>query len=77
MTLTIEVHPAWYNSIWAYILYITLIIVFVQITLKHNLKHLKKEERKLKEENEQAKKRQLELERNIALENELELKTMN
>lgn len=74
MTLTIEVHPAWYNSIWAYILYITLIIVFVQITLKHNLKHLKKEERKLKEENEQAKKRQLELERNIALENELELK---
>ncbi len=74
MTITIEVLPAWYDSIWAYILYISFIIILVQQTLKYNLRRLKREEKELKEQNARAEKHEQELIRSQALENELELK---
>lgn len=74
MTINVVVLPPWYNSIWAYILYLALIIIIVQQTLKYNLRRLKREENEMKEQTAQAEQHQQELMRSQTLENELQLK---
>ena len=44
LTLPIEVRPPWYNTVWAWLVYITLVWFLVQAVLRYNLKNLHKEE---------------------------------
>ncbi|RHJ92993.1 triple tyrosine motif-containing protein [Parabacteroides bouchesdurhonensis] len=44
LSLIITVRPPWYNSIWAYITYILLIWITIQLGLHYYLKSLRKEE---------------------------------
>lgn len=74
LTLTIDVTSAWYNTIWAWIIYITLIILGAHLILRQNLKNLRKEElNRLKAERQAEQQRMQEL-RSKMLEEELQNK---
>ncbi|MGM9758865.1 MAG: transcriptional regulator [Parabacteroides sp.] len=74
LTIDIEVRPAWYKTIWAYLLYILLALFLLHRTIQHNLQQ---QQKKLKEQQENERHQeaqrlqQLEHER---LENELQNK---
>lgn len=74
ITMTIEVQPAWYNTIWAYLVYILLMWLVIQQLLNYNLRHLKREENEQKELADQEENHQLELMRQKMLEEELQNK---
>lgn len=66
LTCSIEVRPPWYNTIWAWLLYIGLTWFIAQKVLRHNLRNLHKEEQSKAEAE-----RQLELQRMQELKSEM------
>lgn len=74
ITLHIEVRPAWYNTIWAYLAYILILWVVIHLFLRHHLKTLHKEELEQKEKEQQLEKHKLEQLKNEMLERELQNK---
>ena len=49
--MTITVHPAWYNTIWAYIVYILTLALIIRTAVKQHLKTIRREEKeRIKEE---------------------------
>lgn len=54
ITLRIVVRPPWYNTVWAYLVYVILIWLAIQEGLRYYLRRLKKEEQDKQEEKRQA-----------------------
>ena len=71
LTLPFEVRPPWYNTIWAWLVYISLIWILVQTVLRYNLKNLHKEELEKAEAKRQAEQQQMQVVKNQMLEAEL------
>lgn len=61
LTLPIEVRPPWYNTVWAWLVYITLVWFLVQAVLRYNLKNLHKEEQEKAEAERQAEQQQMQV----------------
>lgn len=74
LTLPIEVRPPWYNTVWAWLVYITLVWFLVQAVLRYNLKNLHKEEQEKAEAERQAEQQQMQVIKNRMLEAELQNK---
>lgn len=66
LSLTVDVRPPWYNTIWAWLIYIALVWFVGQNMLRYNLKNLHKEE-----ENKLEAERQAELQRMQQLKSEM------
>lgn len=74
LSLSIEVRPPWYNTCWAWIIYIALIWIIAQTVLRHHLKNLRKEEQiKIETERRAEQQRMQELKSQV-LESELQNK---
>lgn len=73
-TLPIEVRPAWYNTVWAYLIYITLVWLGVQRGLHYHLKRLRKEEQDAQEAERQKEQEKVHQLRSEILEAELQNK---
>ena len=71
ITLTIHVLPAWYNTIWAYIIYILLLLLGIWRYLKYDQRRVKRIEQKEKERADQLEQHKQEVLRNKTLEDEL------
>ena len=69
--LTIHVLPAWYNTIWAYIIYILLLLLGIWRYLKYDQRRVKRIEQKEKERADQLEQHKQEVLRNKTLEDEL------
>lgn len=74
LTLSIEVRPSWYNTVWAWLAYIALAWFLVQTVLRYNLKNLHKEEQAKAEAERQAEQQQMQILKNRMLETELQNK---
>ena len=74
LTLPIEVRPPWYNTVWAWLVYIALVWFLVQAVLRYNLRNLHKEEQEKAEAERQAEQQQMQLIKNQMLEAELQNK---
>lgn len=74
ITLHIEVRPAWYNTVWAYLAYILILWTIIHLFLRHHLKTLHREELEQKEKEQQLEKHKLEQLKNEMLEQELQNK---
>ena len=74
LSLSIEVRPPWYNTVWAWLLYIALVWAVVQTVLRFNLKNLHKEEQEKAEAERQAEQQQMQEMKNRMLEAELQNK---
>lgn len=74
LALPIEVRPPWYNTVWAWLVYIALVWIIVQTVLRFNLKNLHKEEQIKAEQQRQAEQQQMQEIRNRTLEAELQNK---
>lgn len=74
LALPIEVRPPWYNTVWAWLVYIALVWFIVQTVLRFNLKNLHKEEQIKAEQQRQAEQQQMQEIRNQMLEAELQNK---
>lgn len=75
LTLSIEVRPPWYNTVWAWLAYIVLVWILVQAVLRYNLKNLHQEEQEKAEAERQAEQQQMQILKNQML--EVELKNKN
>ena len=74
LSLSIEVRPPWYNTVWAWLLYIALVWAIVQTALRYNLKNLHKEEQEKVEAERQAEQQRMQEMKNRMLESELQNK---
>ena len=74
ISMIIEVRPPWYNTIWAYIIYIFILWLIIQSALRYHLRNLNKEEMAQKEKEKQQEERKLEQLKNEMLEKELQNK---
>lgn len=74
ISLLIEVRPAWYNTIWAYILYIILFCIIGHFTLRYYLNTLRRKEQDRLEAEQLAEKQRVQQLRNEMLETELQNK---
>ncbi len=74
LTLSIEVRPPWYNTLWAWLSYIAIVWFLVHAVLRHNLKNLHKEEQEKAEAERQAEQQQIQILKNRMLEAELQNK---
>lgn len=74
ISMIIEVRPPWYNTIWAYIIYILILWLIIQSALRYHLRNLNKEEMAQKEKEKQLEERKLEQLKNEMLEKELQNK---
>lgn len=74
LSIPITVCPAWYNSLWAWLVYIALVWVIAQTLLRHNLKNLHKEEQNKQEAERQAEEQRLQKLKSEMLEVELQNK---
>lgn len=74
LTLSIEVRPPWYNTVWAWLVYIAFVWFVVQTVLRYNLKNLQREEQAKAEAKRQAEQQQMQEIKNRMLEAELQSK---
>ena len=74
VSLSIDVLPPWYNTVWAWLVYIALIWLIAQSVLRHNLKNLHKEEQSKAETEKQAEQQRLQEMKSQMLETELQNK---
>lgn len=74
LSIPIDVRPPWYNSIWAWLVYITLVWLIAQSVLRYNLKNLHKEEQNKQEAERQAEAQRAQLLKSKMLEAELQNK---
>ena len=72
--LQIKVLPAWYNTVWAYCIYVILIWIIIQLVLHYHLKKLKREELIQKQREEEQEQQRVEQMKNQMLETELQNK---
>lgn len=74
ISLLIEVRPPWYNTVWAYLMYILLIWLAGQTALREHLRHLRREEQRRQEAERQAEAQKLQQMKSEMLEAELQNK---
>ena len=74
ITLQIKVLPAWYNTIWAYCIYVILLWIIIQSVLHYQLRRLKREEQAQKIREEELEQQRVEQMKNQMLETELQNK---
>lgn len=74
IVLQIKVLPAWYNTVWAYCIYVILIWIIIQLVLHYHLKKLKREELIQKQREEEQEQQRVEQMKNQMLETELQNK---
>lgn len=74
LSLTIQVRPAWYNTIWAYLAYILATWLIGRWALKYHLRNLQREEQQRKESERQAEEQRIHRMKNELLEAELQNK---
>lgn len=74
LTFSINVRPPWYNTIWAWFIYITFVLLIAQAILRHNLKNLHKEEQSRQEAERQVEQQRLQELKSKVLEAELQNK---
>lgn len=72
--MSIEVRPPWYNTVWAWLVYIAFVWFVVQTVLRYNLKNLQREEQAKAEAKRQAEQQQMQEIKNRMLEAELQSK---
>lgn len=74
ISLAIEVRPPWYNTIWAYLVYLFLIWLIGRTAIKHHLRNLRREEQSRQEAERQAEQQKLQEMKSEMLEAELQNK---
>lgn len=74
IAIPIIVHPAWYNTAWAWMVYILLIAIIVKLTLGYHLKNLRREELSRQEAERQAEEQKIQQMKSEMLEAELQNK---
>lgn len=74
ISLSIEVRPPWYNTVWAYLVYILLIWLIGQTALRGHLRNLRREEQRRQEAERQAEAQKLHQMKSDMLEAELQNK---
>lgn len=74
LSLSIDILPPWYNSVWAWLVYISLIWLIAQSVLRYNLKNLHKEEQIKVEIERQAEQQRMQELKSRMLETELQNK---
>ena len=72
--IDIIVRPAWYNTIWAYILYFVLVVFIIQFGFRLHLKNIRQEEKERMRIEHQAEQQRLQQMKNEFLETELQNK---
>lgn len=74
IAIPIIVHPAWYNTAWAWLIYIILIGFMAKLTLDFHLKNLRREEQRRQEAERQAEEKKIQQMKSEMLEAELQNK---
>lgn len=72
LTLSIDVRPPWYNTVWAWLIYIAITWFVAQYVLRYNLRNLHKEEEKKQEAERQAELQMQQKQKNEMLEAKLQ-----
>ena len=74
ITMQITVRPPWYNTVWAYLIYVALIWFAIQEGLRYHLRNLRKKEQEKLEAERQAELQRLQQMKSEMLETELQNK---
>ena len=72
--MQITVRPPWYNTVWAYLIYVALIWFAIQEGLRYHLRNLRKKEQEKLEAERQAELQRLQQMKSEMLETELQNK---